>query len=59
MKLSKISLMRSYNLIFLFVMTTASFSSYAIEPQPIELGAFDLIPTIGVDLSHTDNMFLQ
>jgi len=33
--------------------------TYAVEPQPIEAGAFNLVPTITVDARDTDNMFLS
>jgi len=33
--------------------------SHAVEPQPIEAGAFNLFPTITVDAKDTDNMFLS
>lgn len=31
----------------------------AVEPQPIQAGPFDITPTVDVDYSHTDNMFLS
>jgi len=34
-------------------------SVLAVDPQPIEAGAFNLIPTVKVDLQDTDNMFLS
>ena len=34
-------------------------SVLAVEPQPIEAGAFNIIPTVTVDLQDTDNMFLS
>lgn len=33
-------------------------SLLAVEPEPIQVGAVDLIPTLKVDASRTDNMFL-
>lgn len=33
--------------------------TFAIEPEPIQVGAVDLIPTLKVDASRTDNMFLD
>lgn len=33
--------------------------AHAIDPQPIEAGAFNLIPTVTVDARDTDNMFLS
>ena len=32
-------------------------NALAVEPAPIKIGAFDLIPTLDVDYSDTDNMF--
>lgn len=37
----------------------ASGSALAVEPQPIEAGAFDVVPTLKTDIKHTDNMFLN
>ena len=34
-------------------------SVLAVDPQPIEAGAFNLIPTVSVDIRDTDNMFLS
>ncbi len=34
-------------------------SVLAVDPQPIEAGAFNLIPTVTVDVKDTDNMFLS
>lgn len=33
--------------------------TFAIEPEPIQIGGLDLIPTLNVDASRTDNMFLS
>lgn len=43
--------------IFLASATLATSHALAVEPQPIQAGVFDLIPTVSSSLTHTDNMF--
>lgn len=40
------------------IVVCSSTGVFAIEPEPIQLGGLDLIPTLNVDASRTDNMFL-
>lgn len=41
------------------IATMLSAPVFAVEPQPIEAGRFNIIPTLGVEYSHTDNMYLD
>jgi len=42
-----------------FLAVSLSGTVLAVDPQPIEAGAFNVIPTVKVDLQDTDNMFLS
>ena len=53
------SISGSYKLAAAIVPALVPVLSHAVEPQPIEAGAFNLIPTITVDARDTDNMFLS
>lgn len=39
------------------IVACSSTGVFAIEPEPIQLGGLDLIPTLKVDVSRSDNMF--
>lgn len=51
--------MKKNTLSYAVLLASAGFAgqAMAVEPQPIEAGVFDLIPTVKSSYSHTNNMF--
>lgn len=45
--------------LLLAIGSVAATGTFAVEPQPIQAGAFDVTPTLKTDIKHTDNMFLN
>ncbi len=43
------------------IAATLSFSTpvFAVEPEPIEIGALNLFPTVDAEWTHSDNMYLR
>lgn len=53
------ALIKKFPIISIGYLLIGSSLTYAVEPESLEMGSFDLIPTVTFDAQDTDNMFLS